>query len=212
MRVLFFAMPLATVAAAFVTPAGAAALPVCGGQRLLCAQRPSPRQLKGAPLARMVRASVPLVVEAPRPLVFALFSDLERMPEWSSTLESVKRVPNAPDTTDWRFSWRGVRLGWQARDTDRIEERRIAWTATSGVIHDGCVDFEDAGTEGGTSVTMSVEFDAGVLSGILDSRILGPGIMRFVEGALESDLQRFRQYVLRVQRRERIAKQRGGTS
>lgn len=201
--------------AAFLTPLGAAKLPAFNSRRQLCSRRPPPRRWHAVPVARVVRASVPLEVEAPRPFVFALFSDLERMPEWSSTLESVSRVPDAPDVTDWRFSWLGVRLGWRARDTDRVEERRIAWSATSGVIHDGCVDFEDIGEDGtgaGTSVRMSVEFDAGVLSNIMDSRILGPGIIRFVEGALESDLQRFRQYVLRTQRRDRIAKQRGNAS
>jgi uncharacterized membrane protein len=199
-------------ATAFLAPLGGA--PNLASLRLshsLSRRPPAPprRHARVAPpICKLIQASVPVTVEAPRSLVFALFSDLERMPEWSSTLESVTRVVDTPDMTEWTFSWRGVRLGWKARDTERVELQRIAWTAVSGVVHDGCVDFADESGGRGTSITMSVEFDAGVLSSILDSRVLGPGIMRFVEGALESDLQRFRQFVLRVQRRERIKAQR----
>lgn len=199
-------------APAFLSPPGAALLPPLCARPALSPRRPPRRRhaRPAPPAAKMIQASVPVSVEAPRALVFSLFSDLERMPEWSSTLERVTRAPDAPDMTDWTFAWRGVRLGWKARDTARVDLERIAWSAVSGVVHDGCVTFADA-AGGGTSVTMSVEFDAGVLGAVLDSRILGPGIMRFVEGALESDLQRFRQFVLRVQRRERIAAQRASS-
>lgn len=109
--------------------------------------------------------------------------------------------------TDWVFAWLGVRLGWRATDTERVEDGLIAWRAISGVVHDGKVEFEDV--DGGTGVRMSVEFDAGVLSGILGSKVIGGGIIRFVEGALEADLMRFRQFVLVEERKRRKEERRG---
>jgi uncharacterized membrane protein len=202
-------------APAFLAPAGAARLvalqaPAALPRRRAAAARRRSRVLP--PAARLIRVTVPVTVEAPRPLVFALFADLERMPAWSATLERVTRDPADPAMTDWTFAWSGVRLGWKARDTERVELERIAWSAVSGIVHDGKVEFVEGPGGDGTDVAMSVEFDAGVLTSVLDSRILGAGLMRFVEGALESDLQRFRQYVLKVQRRERTKAQRRASS
>lgn len=156
-----------------------------------------------------MRTAVPILVEAPRDFVFDLFSDLEKTPEWSSSLERVTRIPGNESMSDWQFSWRGVRLGWRAKDTERVEGRRIAWESVTGLRHTGSVDFEDCTPDGsnlggkvtGTAMTMTVDYDvASLLAFVMESSL----VSTFVEGAITADMQRFRQFALRLHRRSRM--------
>lgn len=158
---------------------------------------------------KIVRAAVPVRVEAPRGFVFDLFSDLEKMPEWSGSLERVTRVPDDESLSDWQFSWRGVRLGWRARDLERVEGRRISWESVTGLSHSGIVDFADDHLENdasgskndGTLLTMTIDYDvASLLAVLMESSM----VSAFVEAAIASDLRQFRQFALRSYRKHRM--------
>lgn len=154
--------------------------------------------------AEMVRVSVPLKVEAPRKHCFDLFSDLSKMSEWSSTLQAVSRDPEDPIYSDWDFSWNGIRLSWRARDGDLLETEQndsaIRWRSVSGLNHTGAVEFTDI-SEKTTRMVMTVDYDvASLLAVVMQSSM----VSNFVEGAIESDLQRFRTYALRTYRRKKI--------
>jgi uncharacterized membrane protein len=182
-------------------------------QQLQCrptaARRTGPARrsrLYTAPTAKFIEAKVPVTIEAPRDLVFELFADLERMPEWSGTLEKVQRVPGEESLSDWTFAWNGVRLSWRARDTDRVEMSRICWGSVDGLVHNGSVDFAVSPfASNQTLLTMCVEYDVTSLPAavayVLESKI----VTTFVESAIQSDLQRFRQFTLRAQRQRKRA-------
>lgn len=143
---------------------------------------------------------MPVQVEAPRTLVYETFSDLERMGEWSTCLETVKRDDENGEFSEWKFRWRGVRLSWRAQDGERRSDEVIAWKSVSGLKHVGSVTFEKSGE--GTKVTMDVEYD---LASMFASVAETPAVSGFVQRALEEELKRFRQYTLRMYRRQLIA-------
>lgn len=152
----------------------------------------------------MVRVSVPLHVEAPREHCYSLFSDLAKMPDWSNTLKSVRRDPNDAAFSDWHMSWNGIRLSWRARDDDPIAGEpyasAIRWRSVSGLTHVGVVLFEDVGNEN-TKVIISIEYDIASLLAIIAQT---PLLSNFVEGAIQSELRRFRAYALRLYRQKRL--------
>jgi len=102
--------------------------------------------------------------------------------------------------------------------------RPIVWTATTGVRHTGEVTFADVGGRGGgadgggggggggggvvaggplTRLTMVVDAQlGGILAAVVSSTSAGS----WIEGAIAADLARFRAYVLRSQRRRRLAR------
>ena len=177
------------------------------------------RQLRRCtPSAKMVRVSVPVSVEAPPDFCHLVFSDLSRMPAWSSTLESVTRDAEDPAFSEWVFSWNGIRLSWRARDDEEEEdalppgedalvppdELTIRWRSVSGLNHVGAVEFVPVEEEK-TTVVMTVDYDiASLLAAVMQSGF----VSTFVESAIESDLQRFRKYTLRSLRKERISQKR----
>jgi uncharacterized membrane protein len=158
------------------------------------------------PTCKFVKAKVPVTIEAPLPLVFELFADLERMPEWSGTLEKVERVPGGEGFSNWTFAWNGVRLSWRARDTERVDQKIICWSSLEGLVHNGSVEFQVAPSSADqTLLTMCVEYDVASLPAavafVLESKI----VTTFVLSAIQSDLNRFRQFALRTQRQRKRA-------
>lgn len=154
----------------------------------------------------MVRVSVPLLVEAPAPHCYTLFSDLSQMPQWSSTLQSVIRDTDDPEYSNWTFSWKGIRLSWRAKDDDPLEEdaqnTTIRWRSVSGLDHVGSVQFFDHCTyEQATNMIITVDYDIASLLAVIMQSTLVSG---FVENAISNDLQRFREYALRMYRRKKI--------
>jgi len=126
------------------------------------------------------------------------------MPEWSSTLEEVARDESDPSFSEWKFAWNGVSLSWRARDVepDGSDEpgTAIRWRSVSGLTHIGAVEFEEL-EPAKTKMVMTVDYDiASLLAVIMQSALVSD----FVEGAIESDLQRFRHFALRMHRKQRI--------
>jgi uncharacterized membrane protein len=151
---------------------------------------------------KFVQVRVPVPVEVPREMAFGLFADLESMSQWSSTLAKVRRDAHDDTLSHWSFAWNGVQLSWSARDKDRIELERISWESVDGLTHKGCVDFVELGPTA-TELTMTVDYDvASMLAVIMETRF----IQNFVESAIKSDLEKFRTYALRMQRRAKMDK------
>lgn len=149
----------------------------------------------------MVHVSVPMKIEAPPQHCYDLFSDLSEMSNWSSTLRSVSRDADDSTLSTWNFSWNGINLSWRAKDADPMsgEERVIRWSSISGLLHTGCVSFEDLDSD--TQVVFTVDYDIGALLAIVMQSSI---VSSFVENALRADLRRFRGFALRKYRSERI--------
>ncbi|CAN8072287.1 unnamed protein product [Agarophyton chilense] len=158
------------------------------------------------PRAEMVRVSVPLKIEAPNSYCFELFSDLSNMPEWSSALEAVTRDSEDPSFSEWNFAWNGIRLSWRARDVENMPNHSsdvpaIRWRSVSGLVHTGEVQFENLQPTA-TKMIMTVDYDIeSLVAAIMRSSV----VSNFVEGAIESDLSRFRSYALRKYRKAKMS-------
>jgi len=59
--------------------------------------------------------SVQVEVDAPIDLVWALWSDLEQMPQWMKWIESVKILEEEPELSRWKLASGGLEFTWLSR-------------------------------------------------------------------------------------------------
>ena len=88
---------------------------------------------------------------------YQLYSDLEQMPRWSPWLQKVTfdaqvspgqgcwcgpkqscRVAQSGESA-WELNTRGIRLEWEAVNTETVANELITWKSTSGVANRGQV-------------------------------------------------------------------------
>mmetsp|Transcript_5902 Transcript_5902/g.10605 ORF Transcript_5902/g.10605 Transcript_5902/m.10605 type:complete len:225 (+) Transcript_5902:259-933(+) len=142
------------------------------------------------------------IVEAPRDMVFDLFSNLEDMPQWSPWLASVKIDAVDPSVSTWKLAARGIEVEWKARNVDVKKDELIAWESLDGLKNRGQVKFETSSDgKDHTKITMQVSFDmpswiaAALRNDVVDS---------IVQSTLKKDLERFREIALRKLRKKRM--------
>ncbi len=126
-----------------------------------------------APLRKTV--SVAVTIDAPPGKVFAVLCDVERWPEWTSTMTSVRRVDRGPFAVGSSARVRQPRLlpaVWQV--TELTDQRNFTWTTGSPGLRmtaGHSVEPKDAGSR----VLLSLE-----LSGFI-----APLIARLYGGLME---------------------------
>jgi uncharacterized membrane protein len=125
-------------------------------------------------------------VNAPINVVFGLYSDFEKFPEWMKSLKEVRRVDDR--YTKWTANAPLMSVEWEAETTAFEPERRIAWKTVRGDVEmDGDVTFEE--TESGTTrmhISLGYEPPAGRL-GSLIAHLLGSD----PEKQIDEELKRF---------------------
>ena len=131
-----------------------------------------------------------IVVNAPVSEVFAFWKNFENFPRFMHNIEAISVV--GPELTHWKMKGPlGVPIEWDAKTTALIENQKISWESTSGVIENhGSVVFEeiDAGT---TRVTVGLEYKP-------PGGVVGETVAKITndpQGQLEEDLLRFKQVV-----------------
>lgn len=125
-------------------------------------------------------------IEAPPEQVWAIGRDPERMPEWNTTVVSVKEADGPLDTTGARFTvvskiaGRPLDITWQIEEVEA--PRFFVATATTplGGSARQRVDYEPDGT--GTRVTIDMDYE--IASGLL-GQVLSKA---FAERAIERDV------------------------
>jgi uncharacterized membrane protein len=136
----------------------------------------------------MERMEKDIEVNAPVSVVFALYSDFEKFPEWMKSLKEVRRVDDR--FTRWTANAPLMSVEWEAETTAFEPDRRIAWKTVRGDVEmDGDVTFEE--TESGTTrmhISLGYEPPAGRL-GSLIAHLLGSD----PEEQIDEDLKRFAQ-------------------
>jgi uncharacterized membrane protein len=136
----------------------------------------------------MERLEKELEINAPVSVVFALYSDFERFPEWMKSLKEVRRVDDR--YTKWTANAPLMNVEWEAETTAFEPERRIAWQTVRGDVEmDGDVTFEET-PEGSTKMHISLGYEppAGRL-GSLVAHLLGSD----PEQQIDEELKRFAQ-------------------
>jgi uncharacterized membrane protein len=150
----------------------------------------------------MERTEKSVEIKAPVNIVFELYSDFEKFPEWMEHIKEVRQTE--PRFTRWAADAPlGINVEWEAETTEFEPNRKIAWRTVRGDVEmEGEVTFEE--TERGTTMVhlaLSYKPPAGHL-GTLLAKFFGND----PEKQMDEDLQRF------VKLAESRAKKRGRSS
>lgn len=135
----------------------------------------------------MERTERSIEIKAPIEVVFDLYSDFERFPEWMEHIKEVRQTE--PRFTRWAADAPlGIDVEWEAETTELEPNRKIAWRTVRGDIEmEGEVTFEEAG-QGTTLVHLAISYQppAGHL-GAMVAKLLGND----PEKQIDEDLLRF---------------------
>jgi uncharacterized membrane protein len=125
-------------------------------------------------------------VECPITTVYNQWTQFEEFPRF---MEGVKEVRQLDDKRlHWHAEIAGRDKEWNARITEQIPDRRIAWQSESGEYTSGAVSFGSAGPNR-TRVNLELFYDpAGFIESAGDS--LGVVSMR-----VDNDLKRFKEFI-----------------
>jgi uncharacterized membrane protein len=137
--------------------------------------------------------SVQVEVEKPIEVVWALWSDLEQMPRWMKWIDSVKVLEDNPELSRWKLATGGLEFSWLSRILKLVPHQIIQWESVDGLPNRGAIRFYDQGNRSVVKLTVSYAIP-GFLGRLMDNLFLG----RIVESTIQADLERFRDYALKV--------------
>jgi uncharacterized membrane protein len=125
-------------------------------------------------------------VDVPVRTAYDQWTQFEEFPRFMESVESVKQLDDTH--LHWVAKVGGKRKEWDARITEQIPDKRIAWTSEGGAGNAGVVTFHRLGDHK-TRVMLQIEYEpegivetAGDALGVVTSRIAG-------------DLQRFKEFI-----------------
>ncbi len=145
-------------------------------------------------MANWLEHSVQVEVDAPIDLVWELWSDLEQMPLWMKWIDSVKVLEENPDLSRWKLDTKGLEFTWLSRITQLSPRQIIQWESVDGLPNRGAVRFY--GNQKKSAVRLTIAYKIpGWLGKIMDNLFLG----RVVESTIQADLERFREYITKLQ-------------
>ncbi|AIE74581.1 MULTISPECIES: SRPBCC family protein [unclassified Synechocystis] len=145
-------------------------------------------------MANWLEHSVQVEVDAPIDLVWQLWSDLEQMPRWMKWIDSVTVLEDNPDLSRWKLATGGWEFTWLSRITNLITQQIIQWESVDGLPNRGAVRFYDR--HGKSIVRLTIAYSVpGWLGLLMDNLFLG----RVVESTIQADLERFREYINKLQ-------------
>jgi uncharacterized membrane protein len=126
-------------------------------------------------------------INAPVGVVFELYSDFEKFPEW---MEHIKEVRSSgPRLTRWAADAPlGINVEWEAEITEFEPNRKVAWRTLRGDVEmNGVVKFEET-QRGTTMMHVSIDYEppAGHL-GTLLAKFFGND----PDKQIDEDLRRF---------------------
>jgi ribosome-associated toxin RatA of RatAB toxin-antitoxin module len=132
------------------------------------------------------RVEKTIMVNVPVSRAYNQWTQFEEFPHFMGGVESVTQLSD--DRLDWVAEIAGVRRRWEARITEQVPDRKIAWAATEGATNAGAVMFDDVGGEQ-TTVTLVLEYEPeGLVEKAGDS-------LNIIERQAEGDLERFKSFI-----------------
>lgn len=139
--------------------------------------------------------SVQVEVDVPIEVVWGLWSDLEQMPRWMKWIDSVEVLEDNPDLSRWKLASGAFKFSWLSRILKIVPHQIIQWESVDGLPNRGAVRFYDRHNSSVVKLTVAYAIP-GILGKIMDNLFLG----NVVESTIQSDLERFRDYALKVNR------------
>ncbi|MFM7441774.1 MAG: SRPBCC family protein [Snowella sp.] len=145
-------------------------------------------------MANWLEHSVQIEVDAPIDLVWELWSDLEQMPRWMKWIESVTVLEENPDLSRWKLATTGLEFTWLSRITKLSPRQIIQWESVDGLPNRGAVRFYGSPDKSVVRLTIAYAIP-GWLGKLMDNLFLG----RAVESTIQADLERFKEYITKLQ-------------
>jgi uncharacterized membrane protein len=125
-------------------------------------------------------------VKQPVRTVYNQWTQFEEFPQF---MEGVEEVRQLDDThLHWKAEIAGKTKDWDARITEQIPDKRIAWTSESGAHNAGVVTFHKIDDET-TKVMLQLEFDP-------DTIVEKAGdAVGLVKRRAKGDMERFKKFI-----------------
>ena len=134
----------------------------------------------------MERVEKSIHVDCPLRTVYNQWTQFEDFPRF---MEGVKRVNQLDHKRlHWEAEIGGKRKEWNARITEQIPDRLIAWESEAGEHTSGIVTFQPDGSDG-TQIKLELFYDP---KGFVESAGDAIGV---VSHQVESDLERFKEFI-----------------
>ncbi len=144
-------------------------------------------------MSNWLEHSVQVEVDVPIETVWSLWSDLEQMPRWMKWIDSVKVLEDNPELSRWKLATGGLEFSWLSRILKIVPQQIIQWESVDGLPNRGAVRFYDRHDSSIVKLTVAYAIP-GFLGQLMDNLFLG----RVVESTIQADLERFRDYALKV--------------
>lgn len=139
-------------------------------------------------LDHTVQIEVPVPIE----LAWSLWSDLEQMTIWMKWIESVKILEDNPELSRWKLASGGFNFTWLSRIVQIVPEQIIEWQSVDGLPNKGAIRFYKR--QQNTVVKMTFAYAVpGIIGKLMDS-LIGD----IVESTVMADLERFKEYAIKV--------------
>ena len=134
----------------------------------------------------MERVEKSISVDCPLRTVYNQWTQFEEFPRF---MEGVKRVTQLDDKRlHWEAEIGGKHKEWNARISEQIPDRLIAWESEAGANTSGVVTFQPDGSDG-TRIHLELFYDP---KGLVESAGDAVGV---VSHRGENDLERFKQFI-----------------
>jgi uncharacterized membrane protein len=141
--------------------------------------------------------TVQVEVEVPIDLAWSLWSDLEQMPRWMKWIDSVNILEDNPELSRWKLASGAFHFTWLSKIVKVVPQQIIQWESVDGLPNRGAIRFYDR--HGSSIVKMTFGYGIpGILRQLMDNPFLG----RIVESTVQADLERFKEYALKVRKQD----------
>ena len=148
-------------------------------------------------LEHTVQIEVPVPIE----LAWSLWSDLEQMTIWMKWIESVRILEDNPELSRWKLASGGFNFTWLSRIVQIVPEQIIEWQSVDGLPNKGAIRFYDRKDSSVVKMTFAYAVP-GIIGRLMDS-LIGD----IVESTVMADLERFKEYAIKVRDEASASKQ-----
>ena len=125
-------------------------------------------------------------VDAPIKTVYNQWTQFEEFPRFMEGVKTVKQLDD--NRLHWVAEIGGKDKEWNAKITEQIPDRKIAWQSEAGEYTAGTVTFQPAG-KNRTRVQLELSYDPkGFVENTGDA-------LGFVSGRVKGDLDRFKEFI-----------------
>jgi uncharacterized membrane protein len=143
-------------------------------------------------MSEWLEHSVQVEVAAPIEHVWDLWQNIELMPRWMKWIESVTVLEDKPELSRWKLATSSLEFTWLSKILQQVPNQLIQWESVDGLPNRGAIRFYDRKDSSIVRLTVSYAVP-GFLALLMDNGF----VRKAVEGTLQADMDRFRDYAMK---------------